>query len=76
MLQLDALLLEFLSYNWISLSVTFGILKSVAVSCKWSKTNSILETIQGMFFSLRNGNFRNINKKENKTEEEKPKEGE
>lgn len=56
---MDAILIEFLKYNWITLTACFSILKAIAVSCEWSETNSILETIQGVFFSVKNGSYKN-----------------
>jgi len=64
MIHMDYFLVEFLKHNWITLSAGLLLLKTMAISFNWSKTNSILETLHGLFFSIKNGNFNGGFKKE------------
>lgn len=51
MFSIDAILLVIIQQNILTLNIIYCILKAIAISCDWSKTNSILETLKGMWSS-------------------------
>ena len=53
MIHMDAVLLEFIQYNWITLGVVFGVLAAFAKTYNMEKLAALIESIKGSVLTLK-----------------------
>jgi len=51
----DPILLEFIQYNIITIGFIFGILTAIAKTFKLKKISDLVNSLKGVFFSIKNG---------------------
>ncbi|ACL06216.1 hypothetical protein Dalk_4538 [Desulfatibacillum aliphaticivorans] len=53
---MDQALLDFIGKNWLTISLAYGVLKSIAVITPFDEDNRILESLWNGLQSIRGGN--------------------
>lgn len=58
MINFDPILIEFVSQNWLTLTVLFTILKGLAKITPWAWDDSVVSLFMGVFKSIRENNLK------------------